>query len=457
MPVYITITCLLLLMGFTNTVNARDLSQGYEITQHQLEHEATNGTATINMQGNIGLSALISEPVVVCNAAWQLAEGAAISIDGKVISGIPKEVLEKVTLNNVVLGFEVSGYEMRCDPGALGTMGSEKSSFTVPASPGWDKLFHKRDSYDTEDNTATDFADAETAKQIMLGLLKNGFAQGSGGVRILKASINLWPIKQWLQEKDDNEEEKNKSTTKQADKKNQQKTTDKEQASTLQTGKESDDAFWTGKVQTSTNDPSSDSEWEALWRATRKQAATKSVSTGEEKQLSEKEKTDNNQTKAVSANSPTWRFDTSERQIKFWLSNASRYPQRTDKGPLRYSLWVDGKLIKQNERLFPRLVQFDIPPGNSPHEIKLVCTDLGAEPINNGPRKIQFFFTQQKTSNKPEDARRPNRKRYKALSEYTYWQVEKGKTEMTIGINSNKGAGSKAVKPAKPDTTIVYN
>ncbi|MCG8379751.1 MAG: WG repeat-containing protein [Proteobacteria bacterium] len=248
----ITASCLLLLTGFTDISSANELSQTYSIIRHELEDNTNNGKAVINMEGKVNISTLLGEPVVACNAKWSFTNTLGqphIGINNIAISDIPEDILKKVTLKSVKLGFVVSAldsslfaentwYELACDPGAMEPANSDKPSFTVPGSPAWDKLFYERGSYDGVNKDEARFADAATAKQIMTSLLKKGFARDTDSAKILTAKINLRPIKQWLEEQ---EKQKNK---KQEENKAEKEKTEKSNSD--------DDDFWAGETQSST-------------------------------------------------------------------------------------------------------------------------------------------------------------------------------------------------------------
>ncbi len=243
----IAVICLLPALSFSNAAQAKNLSQTYEIDRAKVEDEAINGSAIIDLEGKVNVSSIMQEPLVACNTRWSFQQGqlGGITIDNYAIADIPQDVLKQVTLHSVKLGFAVpplndamfsenTWYELSCDPGALEPADSEKYSFTVPGSPSWDKTFHVRDTYDGFDEEAATFADEATAKQIMIKLLDEGFLTDSDSARVLRAKVNLSPVKQWLDKQKKDAEEKLK---------------EEETAKDESAGGD----FWTGEEQTAKN------------------------------------------------------------------------------------------------------------------------------------------------------------------------------------------------------------
>ena len=245
----------------------------YEIQLHKLEDRSSGGTATINMNGRVWVSTLVGEPVIGCNAEWSFWGGVGgepvITINNRQISGIPREVLDQITLHSVKLGFVTkpldsrmfarnTRHELACDPGAMEKPGG-KPSFTVPGSYSWDEMFYVRDSYDGNSKSSAQYADKATAKQIMIHLLENGFSTESGSAKILTASLNLGAVVDWLEEKEKLAEEKLKEDQKKADAEKDKDDlwsavknlwdglTKDESETAAAKQKSADDDFWSGK------------------------------------------------------------------------------------------------------------------------------------------------------------------------------------------------------------------
>jgi len=249
----------------------------YEIKLHKLEDKSWGGSATIDMKGRVWVSTLVGEPVIACNAEWSFWNGVGsepvITINNKRISGIPRKVLDKITLHSVKLGFATkpldermfarnTRYELSCDPGAMEKPDSGKTSFTVPGSYSWDKTFYVRGSYDGKNKSSATFADKATAKQIMIHLLENGLSSDSSSAKVLTAQLNLGAVVNWLKDKEKLAEKKLKKQKKtKGDKravkkkdnfwstvKNIWNGTKKDKTGTAKTNKNSaDDDFWSGK------------------------------------------------------------------------------------------------------------------------------------------------------------------------------------------------------------------
>jgi hypothetical protein len=193
---------LLTLFLLSFSINAKALNEAsakYKINNYEAYQKSTNGNATIDLEGTVKLSILMGEPVVFCNAKWDIETNwlgkHRISFDGEQLGEkLPQSVLDKISLHSVKIKFYAGAigslhYYLNCDLGAFAEANSDKFSFNSSGSPSWDKLFHQ--------GNGRLFASEEQAKQI----IKQNFKDNSLDFqpKVIKASINLIAVELWLE------------------------------------------------------------------------------------------------------------------------------------------------------------------------------------------------------------------------------------------------------------------
>ncbi len=186
--------------------NVNAVSADYR-EHHYVVKEGKEGTpsSVINIKLisiNVSASLLFGEPVIVCNASWQLESIGMIDRQTVMLQTIPKKVLDEVYLYQVKLAFPTQDEKyLLCDPGVFYPSASGKASFNVPGSPAWHKMYRYA-SYMGRDKNTGGYADEAEAKAITRELLDNGFPEWHQSnrktLKIAAAKINLAPVKRWL-------------------------------------------------------------------------------------------------------------------------------------------------------------------------------------------------------------------------------------------------------------------
>lgn len=190
--------------------------------------DGDGNTADVKIDLAVRLGTLMGEPVVYCTGRWNLI---SVKIGGKTYNSrdVPAGVWRQVDLIGVNFAFpmwvpisnRVTDHpeyaDLPCDPGVFYPSGDKHASFNVPGSPAWDRLLLRQNwnglGYAADWNARTkaasnpeSFVSAENAKAWFKGGKRRIQFNGQGTnlqallpSNLISASINLWPVREWVQ------------------------------------------------------------------------------------------------------------------------------------------------------------------------------------------------------------------------------------------------------------------
>lgn len=191
----------LLLAGVGSAMGASGIPSGvYEIASVDVNAPEVKGAVTLSLTASVAAWVLVGEPVVACNATWDIK---AIHLNGERINpaSLPASVRKAVTLYSVQLDFPTPEptIVLNCDPGVLYNAGSGLPSFTVPGSLAWEAFFDQRGH---SGSFKVGSVSADRAKQLMDDIKRSGFPPDSNwkGMELAQAKVNLWPVVSWYEQ-----------------------------------------------------------------------------------------------------------------------------------------------------------------------------------------------------------------------------------------------------------------
>lgn len=215
------------------------LAKDIELKPFQTKIYASDGGDHIGIEltSRVQIQQLLGEPIVACQAKWTLRY---IEVNGRRDINLPKTVVDEVLINNLKIIYQVSDQfggiasfnGVPCDPGHLNASGMNQWSYTVPASPSWERsVISLSNTFNTSlktqfknyKNNQIKYLDDAAAKRIFKSILSEADENGSTPLSltdwvkdsaVMSGEANLWPVYHYLKQLEYREaDSKNKQAT----------------------------------------------------------------------------------------------------------------------------------------------------------------------------------------------------------------------------------------------------